>query len=197
MAEFSTLAGITVASVKTYFDIKATETAYDNLITAHLLGARDYVQTFCRHDFQSTTRTSEKPIINSGDMDFFLKYYPIASISSITEDGSALTEDTDFFCDRETGRVEKLVADDLSNLLRSTNSPWNPERNSVIVTYVGGEALTDDVIMVVKEICGINAGIKKRTYTDNEGVERVSTLNSYPPYIQDILKRHRHRSISR
>ena len=99
MAEPTTLALITKTEVKAYFDI--TNTDYDTLIDAHLPGVRAFVQQYCRHDFLSTTRTSEKPIVNQFDTSLYLKYYPVASITSITEDGDTLTEGVDFFCDKE------------------------------------------------------------------------------------------------
>lgn len=197
MAEAATLDLITKAMVKTYFSIASTNTDYDDLIDNHLLGARAYVKDFCRQDFESKARTNEKPIINRYDSEFYLKYYPVASITSLTEDGTALTEDTDFFCDKDTGRIEKIASTSITNPTRNEFDSWNPERNVIIVNYTGGEALTDDVIMAVKEICGINAGIKKRTYVDNEGVERVATINSYPNWVMDTLKRHRRRGLSR
>ena len=195
MAEPTTLALITKTEVKAYFDISTTD--YDTLIDAHLPGVRAFVQQYCRHDFLSTTRTSEKPIVNQFDTSLYLKYYPVASITSITEDGDALTEGTDFFCDKDTGRVEKIYNPAISNPSRDSAGWWDSERDSIIITYVGGRALTDDVTMAVKEMVGIDCGLRKRTYTDNEGVERVATMSAYPKHIMAILDRHKYRGRSR
>jgi hypothetical protein len=193
MSEFTTLADITRASVKTYHSIPAANTDYDSLIDAHLLGARSFVQEYCRHDFQSAVRTSEKPYIDKRTSAFYLKYFPIASMTSLTEGGLALVEDTNYSVDKDTGMVEKICSSDITNPDRDV-AFWSTVRNAVIVTYTGGEALTDEVIMAVKEIAGIRAGIKKRTYTDNEGIERVATLNSIPKDILSVLDRHKHRA---
>lgn len=195
MAEVATLALITKAMVKTYYNISVTD--YDGLIDAHLIAARSYVQNYCRNDFQSTTRTAEKPIVKQYDEAFYLNHYPIASITSLTEDDVILTENTDFYVDKNTGKVEKIFTPEISNPDRGALAYWSYERNAISVTYVGGEALTDDIIMVVKEYVGISAGLKKRTYTDNEGVERVATISSLPKYLYDVLNMHKRRNIGR
>ena len=192
MAEFTKLADITVASVEAYLGI-AAGTSTNALITAHLLGATSFVEEYCRHDFQSIARVNEKPCILEGQSDFFLLNYPVASIASLVEDDDTLVEDTDFYVDKETGRVEKISAT-FPDFNRDEPVYWSIDRNGIVVNYTGGEALTDDVIMVVKELAGIWAGLKKRTYTDNEGVERTSTLNSLPKEFYDILNRHRHKT---
>lgn len=195
MPEPTTLALITKTEVKAYFDISNTD--YDNLIDAHLPGVRKFVEEYCRHDFLSTTRTSEKPYLARYDTEFYLNYYPIVSVSALTEDGVTLTQDTDFYVDLATGRVEKISNDEITNPDRANLSYWTSDRNAIVVTYVGGHALTDDATMAVKEMVGIDCGLKKRTYTDNEGVERVATLSAYPKHIMAVLDRHRYRGRAR
>ncbi|MFA6198644.1 MAG: hypothetical protein WC734_05880 [Patescibacteria group bacterium] len=189
MAEFVSLASINATSIQTYLN---DTTISADLINAHLLGARSFVEEYCRHDFLSTTRTAEKPLIDKNTSVFYLKNWPVASITSLVENGNTLVEDTDFYIDKDTGRVEKIASTDILNPDRDV-SYWSTERAAVVVTYVGGEAITDDVIMAVKEIAAIRAGVKRRTYTDGEGVERATTMNSIPKDIMDVLNRHRHR----
>ncbi len=191
MAEPATLALITKTEVKAYFNITSTD--YDNLIDAHLPGARAFVTNHCRHDFLSTTRTNEKPYVRRFDSEFFLNYYPVVSITSLTEGDDTLTEDTDFYVDKDTGRVEKLVSSGIDSLNSEVKGCWDSERGAIVVTYVGGQSLTDDVTMAVKEIVGIDCGLKKRTFTDNEGIERVATLSAYPKHVMDILDKHKYR----
>ena len=190
MSEFNFLASVSAVSVKAYYDITSSD--YDNLINAHLLGARSFVEEYCRDDFQIIARVNEKPLVDRRSSVFYLKYYPVTSITSLVEDGTTLVEDTDYYVDKTTGRVEKLTQSSILNPDREL-CYWNTERNSIVVNYIGGTQLTDDVISVVKELAGIRAGIKKRTYTDNEGIERVATLTSLPKEILDILSRHRKR----
>lgn len=195
MAEPTTLATITKTEVKAYFDISNTD--FDTVIDAHLPGVRAFVTEYCRHDFLSTTRTSEKPYVKQFDTEFYLNYYPVASITSLTEDGVALTLDTDYYVDLATGKVEKIAGYEITNPDRGDLGYWTSERDAIIVTYVGGHALTDDVTMAVKEMVGIDCGLKRRTFTDNEGIERVATLSAYPKHIMAILDRHRYRGRAR
>jgi len=197
MAEPTTLALITKTEVKAYHNVPAATTDWDDFIDAHLPGVRSLVKEYCHHDFLSQARTSEKPYVKQFDREFYLEYYPVASVSSLTEDGVTLTEGTDFYVDKDTGRVEKIDSQEITNPDRGPLSSWTSERNAIVVSYTGGEALTDDVTMAVKEMVGIDCGLRKRTYTDNEGIERVSTLSAYPKHIQAILDRHRHRGRSR
>jgi hypothetical protein len=187
------LTDIVKADVKAYFGILTTTTTYDSMIDAHLPGIRELVKQYCRHDFQSAARTNENPYIKPLDTEFYLDHYPVASVSSLTEGGNTLTEDEDFYVDKQTGRVEKIFNDLITNPARTDPAYWNAEQNAIVVNYTGGHALTDDVCMAIYEMVGVDCGLKKRTWTDNEGVERVSVLASYPKQVEDILKRHRQR----
>lgn len=196
MSEPTTLATITKVEVKAYFDL-VDKTDYDTLIDAHLPGVRAFVQQYCRHDFLSIARANEKPYVKQFDTEFYLKYYPIASVSSLTELGNALVEGTDFYVDLDTGRVERISSNNIGNSDRDAFGCWSATRDAIVVNYTGGHALTDDVTMAVKEMVGINCGLKKRTYTDNENIERVATLSSYPAHIMAILDRHKYRGRAR
>lgn len=189
MAEFANLDAVTAASIRTYFDKDST---YDTIITQKMLGIKQYIKTYCRHDFLSTTRTAEKPMIKEYEKEFYLKYYPISSITSLTEDGTALTENTDYRVDYDTGKVEKISnIDSIANPDRNRLGYWTTEVNAISVTYVGGHALTDDVIMIYKELVGILAGLNTRTFVDNEGVQQTATLKNLPPWMNAILDSHR------
>lgn len=194
-AEFATLADITVASVKTFHDIKLTELGYDSVIAAQLRGVIAYVKFYCGHDFESKARL-EYPYVLPNERHFYLDFYPIASVQSLVEIGLALTENTDYYVDKDAGRVEKIdIPMNVLNPDRFTSAYWSIVRQSIAVNYTGGMALDDNMISIVKELVGIRAGIKKRTWTDNEGVERVATINSLSPMYQEMLDQYRRRKV--
>ena len=194
--EFATLEDITIQSVKDFHGVNPNDSGYNTIVTAQLRGVIAYVKFYCGHDFLQTTRTNESPYILPNERHFYLKEYPIASIQSLVETGLTLIEHTDFECDYDNGRVEKIdIPMNVLNPDRFTSAYWSIVRQDIKVSYTGGIALDDNVISVIKEITGVRAGIKKRTWTDNEGIEKVSTLNSISPMWQEILDQYRRRRV--
>ena len=199
-AEFATLDDINtdagVASIKVFHDVKSNETGYDAVIKAHIPAIIAYVKMYCGHDFLQTTRTNESPYILPNERHFYLDNYPVASVQSCVEQGLTLVEGTDFYCDRDAGRIEKIdIPMNVLNPDRFTSAYWSIVRQSIFITYVGGVALDDSMIAVVKEMVGLRAGIKKRTWTDQDGIEKVTTLNSLSPVYQQILDSYRRRKV--
>jgi hypothetical protein len=190
--EFSSLGAITVDSVKTYFGIDSADTGKNAMIAPHLAGVISYLQEICGHDFLSITRT-EKPIIKPYENAFYVDNYPIASVTSVIEYGVTLTENTDFFVDAQSGRIEKInTTNSLMNPDRDVAPYWNSVRGNVVIVYVGGTAITDNVIRLVKEMVGISSGLKKRTYVDNQGITQVATLTSLPSDLKAIVDFYNH-----
>lgn len=190
MAEFANLDAVTAASIRDYHD---KDSSFDTIIGRKMLGIKQYIKTYCRHEFLSQARVDEKPFIETAESKFYLKHYPIASITSLVEDGTTLTENTNFYVDYNTGKVEKITdPDNIANPDRNRLGYWTTERNVIVVNYVGGHALTDDIIMIYKELVGILAGIKTYTWIDNENVQQVATLRKLPPWMMMILNNHRY-----
>ncbi len=187
-----TLDSITTADVKAYHGITGTDK--DGVIAVHLPLVADEIQKYCKHDFLSQSR-EEKPLIEKLTDRFYLHNRPIASITSIVEGGLTLIEDDDFYVDKGTGLVEKIT--DLSDITRGQTSKghWSRVRNDIVVTYVGGVDLTgaQDVVKAFYIMVGIGAGLMKRTFVDNEGVEAVVFINTVPKDIKTILDRYVHR----
>ena len=194
--EFATLDDITVDSIKIFHGLKLSDTGYDDVIAAQLRGVISYVKFYCGHDFLQIARIDESPYILPNERHFYLKYYPIVSIQSLTETNLSLVENTDFYCDYDAGRVEKIdIPMNVLNPDRFTSAYWSIVRQDIKISYTGGVALDDSVISVVKEITGVRSGIKKRTWTDNEGIEKVATLNSISSMWTDILDQYRRRKV--
>lgn len=187
-----TLNEITTNEVKAYHGVASSDTEKDAQIDVIRPLVADFIEQYCRHDFQSIARANEKPVVEARMNSFYLKYRPVASIATLVEDGETLTEDTDFFVDKDIGRVEK-IRDKLIFTRRGEFGYWSTGPNAIVVNYVGGEALStaQDIVMVFYEWVGILAYLKTKTFITNEGIEGVVTLTSLPPHLIAILERHK------
>lgn len=186
------LSDITHTEVKEYFNIPASDTTRDTQIDFIVPLCNKQIIDYCRNDFESKARVSEYPFIDDKFSEFFTKYRPIARGETITliEDSTTLTLNTDFRINYDTGGIQKII-DTSSVFYTGGGRYWSMEADGVVVSYTGGEALTDDVIKVAYELIGITAGIKTRGYIDNNGVEQVVSINSLPKSLIDILDRHK------
>lgn len=184
-----TLASITIAEIKAFHGYD--ESGKDTQLTAMLNLAIDFIKNYCGHDFQSAARTAENILVEGEQQEIFLKYWPVASITSLSEDGDALVENTDYYCDKDTGRLVKWQdLEDINKEMISGN--WSTTPNAILCTYTGGHALTYDVEQVFYELVGIWAGLKTKTYVDGEGTQQSVTLKTVPPELYAILDRHRY-----
>ena len=181
------LSDITISTIKTYHGYNSTDK--DSQLSAILTMIISQVLETCGHDFVSTTRTNEIPRISAASKCFSLKYFPVDSVTSVVEDGVALTENVDFYVDHDTGEMERIA--NRAGIFDDPEGPcWSSAPAGVVVTYVGGHALTADMARVITEMVGIAAKIKTTTYIDLEGVEKVVTLQSLPKEMSAILDRH-------
>jgi len=179
---------ITIADVKSYFNY--TDTNRDTQLTNILPMTRDLIKGYCNNDFESKTRTAEKPYILPERLEFYLKYRPVVSITSLTEGGTALVQDTDYYCELDTGRVEKLQATNTTTIY-DVNRYWSTVRNTVVVTYTAGQVPTYDVVLAFYEVAGIYTEINQKVFTDIEGTEHATAYDKIPQEIKDILNRYK------
>lgn len=177
MATFAT--EITTAKVKEYYNIPASDTKRDAYIEVMLQKAIDEVRSYCKHDFESKARTSEDVIVERYSNKAFVQYRPIASVTSVIEDGVELISGTDYYTHKNIGMIERLCGD------------WDSTPGNLVVSYTGGIALNQDVVQVVMELIGIYAGLKVRTYVTNEGIEQSVTITSIPKDLQSRLDLYR------
>lgn len=182
-----TLDDVTVQNVKDYYSY--TDSNKDNRIAMCLPMARDLIYGFCNSDFQQKSRT-EKPVIeNNETINFFTKFRPITSVTSLTVDGNALNEDIEFFAELETGRIEKIQSDDPTYIYNRGNY-WTTKRNAINITYVGGQILTQDVLHVFYELVGIYTELNVKVYMDINGNQQAVRKDSIPQELKEILKRY-------
>lgn len=186
------LSDITINDVKAYFGILAADTTYDAKLTLILPMVIDTVKQYCRHDFESKARTAEKPLVSPEQYQVFSKYRPIdRSVPPVViENGVTLTLNTDYAVNYDTGRFERLAASQ-GIFANSLYGAWTTTPDAISLTYTGGEALTQDVVMVVFEMCGIYSYMKTKTYVNNQGIEAAVTISSVPADLMLILDRHK------
>ena len=181
------LDNITTAEVKAYHGITGTDK--DSRIDVIRPLVSSIIKNYCRHDFESKSR-SEYPYIEPNRDKFYTLYRPISSVTSLVVDGTTYTEDTDYYVYKETGMIEKLKATNV--FVDNTDyGYWTTEKNKILITYIGGEALTADVVLVFYELCGIYAQLKTKTFINEEGIQAAVTMTSLPKEIMDVLERHK------
>lgn len=180
---------ITVADVKSYFNF--TDNNRDAQILNILPIVTDFIKTYCSHDFESKSRSEYPYIKDAFQTEFFLKYRPVTSVTSIVEDSQTLTRNTDYWIDFDSGKVSKISGSQYSPIF-SEASFWNSDPEAILITYVGGEALSFDVVMAFYEIAGIYTQINQKVYVNIEGNETSTKYDSIPKEIMSILDRHKH-----
>lgn len=188
MSIFGTDARTTLAKIKTYHGVSGTDS--DTLITQIIELAGDRIIRYCNRDFESKARTNETPLIEGRTDRFHIEENPVASITSVVEDGITLIENTDYFVEKETGAIIKI--NELGTSFgRHNRIFWNNIPNKVKASYTGGLALPDGVVWVYLELAGIMARIKEKGFLTNEGVEGVTTVNSLPKDLLAVLNEYR------
>lgn len=70
----------------------------------------------------------------AGEYELFLTRRPLASVSSLTEDGVALASGTDFQINKQTGVLERLNGDEIT--------AWRADK--IVATYIAGYILPED-----------------------------------------------------
>ena len=185
------LGDITKADIKAYFGIATADTAKDAKIDLVLPMVVANIIDFCRHDFESKARTGESPVIEDNTMFIFTKNRPVASVQSVIEDGITLTENSDYYVVKDTGRIEK-IRDNSSVFSGGYFGYWNSGPGKIVLNYTGGEALTQDVLLVAYEWVGIWAQLKTTAYVNDQGVEAALQINELPDSLKQILLNHKH-----
>lgn len=126
-----------LARVEQFLD---ADTGDDDLINNLIAAVSGEIQGWLGRQIIQATATDER-LDSIGDTRLHTRYYPIISITSLTEDGSALTEDTDFECkeqDKRSGCIVRLCGSDAVG--------WNVGTRNVTVTYSHGYATVPDAI---------------------------------------------------
>jgi len=125
-----------VSDVSTFLQLDLNSTLEGHITNTYIPYVDAAIKRFLGYDVEEATHT--ETFDGNEQNDIFLRHVPISSISSITEDGSTLTEGNERdFVSYSNGRVQRIT------IRWSGIKPKN-----VVVTYVGGYSAADmpDVI---------------------------------------------------
>lgn len=183
------LSDITVQDVKDYYGV--TDNSKDARIAVMLPVAVDFITKYCNSDFEVKSRT-ETINVETETTTFFLKYRPISSVTSIIVDGVTLVADQDYYVDKDTGAVEKLLSETNTNYSIFNKGPWwTTKKNVIVVTYVAGQELKQDVSLVLKELTGIYTDLNQKVFVDVEGNQTATNYDKMPQELYAILDRYK------
>lgn len=120
---------ITLAELKPYLKIDASETAFDTLLTSMISEISKLIQNLIGCDLIQDTYSGIK-VNGSGYSVLDLPNWPITAVSSITEDGVTLAEGTDFEIDPSGDYLIRL------------DGKWSKGIKNITVSYTAGHSDT-------------------------------------------------------
>jgi len=135
-------AGVTAAltSLARVEQFLGADTGHDDLINNLVAAVSGEIQGWLDRQIVQATATDER-IDSIGDAKIHTRFYPIISITSLSEDSVALTEDTDFECKEWDKREGALV-----RISGGEPISWAVGRRIVTTTYSHGYATVPDAI---------------------------------------------------
>ena len=132
----------TLAKVKEDADIAGTDADRDTVLNQIIAGVTSQMQGWMKRDIVQSTATSEK-IDGDGSDEIFLEHFPLIEVTSLTEDGTALVEDTDFEAvgpDLDAGRIIRISGTD--------PTAWSSGRRNIKLTYDYGYVNVPDSLVI-------------------------------------------------
>lgn len=135
------MAGVlTATSLKGYLGIGGT--SRDAKVGLLVAGLNEFIESYTNRDWESKTRTDER-YPGPGGRVLVLKHYPVASLTTLTEDGATIdvTLSTEVELDSEQGIIYRTGRDWVKTLERI-----------YLVTYEGGATPPDDLKMATLEM---------------------------------------------
>jgi hypothetical protein len=175
----------TLALVKADANISGTDADRDAVITSMMQGVTRQMQDWMGRDIVQGTTTAEQ-IDGWYDDTIYTKHWPITNITSLSEDGTALVEDTDFESlegDQEVGQIVRISGGDPIH--------WTHGRRNIVITYDHGyTAVPDSLVractaMVVVAFNETNRSVKSWRGLNTKGVDPASAIT----YDKDLWTR--------
>jgi hypothetical protein len=131
----------TLAAVKLDAKISGTDADRDTVLTSYMAGVTRQMQDWMKRDIVQGTATAEK--LDGWYQDsVYTKHYPITNITALTENTSALVEDTDFESlegDQESGRIVRISG--------GYPQSWTAGSRNVAITYDHGYVAVPDSLV--------------------------------------------------
>lgn len=118
-------------------ELGVTDNSKNALLQRYLTSASAMIAQYCNRVFLAETMTEEfwnqrdrhRRLILDTMQDLQVSRWPIQSVTSVTENGTVLVQDTDFKIDADNGQLLRLNSD---------GNPMHWRVYPVIVVYVGG-----------------------------------------------------------
>jgi len=132
----------TLAKVKLDADIAGTDADRDTVLNSLIAGVTNEMQKWMGRSIVQATATAEKQDGHNSD-EIYLDHYPIIEVTSLTEGGTALVEDTDFEGieqDLEDGKLVRISGDDPVQ--------WANGRRNIVVTYDYGYVTIPETLVM-------------------------------------------------
>jgi hypothetical protein len=112
------------------------------------------------------------------DAIFLQEHISLTTLTHVKENGTALTENSDFYCDKSIGKFTKA------------SGYWSTTPRSIEIKYSLTKAAPTDLKLALIEYTGVLAGIKTSTYMTREGVE-ATVDQGLPDFVKDVIESHR------
>ena len=125
---------ITIDEAKTHMGSSAAVPDQGTIETAIETISKRFASFLGVPSLRKTTYTSVT-LDGNGERYLYLPAYPVVSITSLYEDGVLLVENTDYYCDYETGIVERA------------SGKWIAKRKAIVLTYVAGWDISGTVTL--------------------------------------------------
>lgn len=182
---------VTAKEAEDYCQIQSP--AHDVVIELLINGVSQQFSTYAGRSFISATYTSLK-LTADGTPYLYLPNWPVTTLTSVIEDGTTLTLDTDFYADLDTGLLTKAS---WSWPWSSGTAEWTTEPHGVVVTYTAGyvQATTlpaDLKLAALKEVARqYRMFLLKEHGETSRSTEGSSSSYAEKPEWMDVVSRYR------
>jgi uncharacterized phiE125 gp8 family phage protein len=143
---------IDIADVKAFLEI--SDTSFDSLLTSMVQDISQRMENYLNRTLKEDTYTEYFEV---GRRNYWVKAYPISTVSSVVVDSTTQVEDTDFFVRENEGLIEFL------------NKTSGTKPKKVVITYTGGYTETSSVLAVpddLKRACVLQTAYEFRRRKD-------------------------------
>ncbi len=178
----------TLDEVKRHIGLASSVVDQDQKLNDMIGFASDYIDTHTRTFWDQRDLTVTTEAVFSNQRRLFMPA-PIVSITSVTEAGVAIAT-ADFKVYRTW--LEKLNTSfaEVSSRFEIGGPVWSRIQQDIVVVGRFGYAtgLTPrDIKLLCVELVGVFAGMKTKSFTQDDGVERTVLTNAIPEWVNDQI----------
>ena len=149
----------TTLAVKTYLGIDPGYTADDTLLAALVTSASDYISTATGRLFGATSKVDT--FDGDGSATHLCKYWPVASVTTLVVDGSAITA-------RATVTGNGFVLD--GDYVRLCGYTYTVGVQNCVLTYSAGVTIPTDIAQAAIELAAYRYKSKDRISIANKSI---------------------------